>query len=46
VGLNRLHYVAVEADGSLDGLLTALVSGLADDGNNDDTAILAVRWTE
>ncbi len=46
VGLNRLHDVAVEADGSLDGLLTALVSGLADDGNNDDTAILAVRWTE
>ena len=45
VGLDRLRALTVERPSDLDGLLTRVLTGSMESGYDDDTAILAVRWT-
>jgi serine phosphatase RsbU (regulator of sigma subunit) len=45
VGLERLRAAAMSADGSLDRLVSRVISELHHEGGDDDTAILGVRWT-
>jgi serine phosphatase RsbU (regulator of sigma subunit) len=44
VGMARLRKAALEANTTLDGLMSRLAEDLASD-DNDDTAILGVQWT-
>ncbi|MDT4893386.1 MAG: hypothetical protein QOE97_2421 [Pseudonocardiales bacterium] len=44
VGLGRLCASAVSAQRSLDDLLTAVVAEVTEGGQDDDTAILGVKW--
>jgi serine phosphatase RsbU (regulator of sigma subunit) len=44
VGLDRLRNAAVSVDGSLEHLLSEVVEGLDQEGSDDDTAILGLRW--
>ncbi|MDQ1511512.1 MAG: hypothetical protein QOG50_3356, partial [Actinomycetota bacterium] len=43
-GLQRLKDVSSRAQGSLEEVLDAIVSGVLADGAEDDTAMLGVRW--
>jgi serine phosphatase RsbU (regulator of sigma subunit) len=43
-GLQRLEDVSSRAQGSLEEVLDAIVSGVLADGAEDDTAMLGVRW--
>jgi len=43
-GVQRLMDVSSRAQGSLDEVLDAIVSGVLADGAEDDTALLGVRW--
>jgi serine phosphatase RsbU (regulator of sigma subunit) len=44
VGLGRLRRHATSNHATLDELLTQVVSGLREDGADDDTAIAGIRW--
>ncbi len=44
-GLERLRDLTVERPTNLDGLLTKVLTESMESGYDDDTAILAVRWT-
>lgn len=43
-GLERLRSAAATAGGSLDNVVTTLLSDLTNDRSDDDTAILGVKW--
>ena len=43
-GLGRLRQYATSNNGTLDDLLTRVVSSLRHDGSDDDTAIAGIRW--
>ena len=45
-GLNRLATAATADSSTLDGLLTVVISDLVRQGNTDDIAVLAFRWTD
>ena len=45
IGLQRLADAATPADGPLDALLTGILAALTHEQSEDDTAILAFRWT-
>jgi serine phosphatase RsbU (regulator of sigma subunit) len=44
VGLQRLAAAAASADGTVDDVLTAVLSAMTRDASEDDIAILAFRW--
>jgi serine phosphatase RsbU (regulator of sigma subunit) len=46
VGLGRLQTAVQAAHGSLDELVTKLIDDLAQDTNEDDIALLAMRWVD
>lgn len=45
IGLERLRDLTAERPTDLDGLLTKILTESMESGYDDDTAILAVRWT-